>query len=363
MKHFYKYNVGDKAYFEGTRLVTIKRRYGGYDFPAYIVEESCVIVHEDDLTDEPVRLGLSETAEVINETPEVINETPIRVHIVYEDELKNLDTVINDLSKYARNLNLLALQNKLAMTYGREEEVASIKTILMRRTKPNALLTGVAGCGKTAIVEELARQYVNEKLANVNTEVPVIYELSLNSLVSGAKYRGDFEERLQNILKVIKKHPEIIIFIDEIHSINSVGNAEGATSAGQILKPALARGEIRCIGATTTEEYEKYIANDKALARRFCSINVTSLKGKNRYNCIKNIIKEYGQYFNIDTSSVTADTISMIIDNCIPHTTFPDNVVDIIDETLATAKFNNMTKITDTEIKKITSKKYNIMVI
>lgn len=252
-KFEYRYSVGDTVYApNGTRL-TIKRRCGNFDTPHYWVEQNGLIYDETQLLSENPNAPTKE---------ELDREE-------YARELRRLNNENEFLSKYSRNLNLLALNGELAMTYGREKEVTEISTILLRRTKPNPLLIGVAGCGKTAIVEELARKFVNERLTTGNPHTPVIYDLSLNSLVSGARYRGDFEERLQAVMETVKKNKDIIVFIDEIHSLNSIGNAEGAISAGQILKPSLARGEIRCIGATTIDEYKEYIATDKALTRRF----------------------------------------------------------------------------------------------
>lgn len=278
-KFEYRYSVGDIVYApNGTRL-TIKRRCGNFDTPHYWVEQNGLIYDETQLLSENPNAPTKE---------ELDREE-------YARELRRLNNENEFLSKYSRNLNLLALNGELAMTYGREKEVTEISTILLRRTKPNPLLIGVAGCGKTAIVEELARQLVNERLTTGNPHTPVIYDLSLNSLVSGARYRGDFEERLQAVMETVKKNKDIIVFIDEIHSLNSIGNAEGAISAGQILKPSLARGEIRCIGATTIDEYKEYIATDKALTRRFSVVNVSPISGTARENCVTNILSEYGR--------------------------------------------------------------------
>lgn len=346
-KFNYHYATGDTVYTpEGIRL-TIKRRCGKFNTPHYWVEEDS---------------GIYAEARLFFENPTAQTEEELNKE-EYARELHRFNDEIEDLSKYSRNLNLLALNGELAMTYGREKEVAEISTILLRRTKPNPLLIGVAGCGKTAIVEELARKFVNEHLATGNPHTPVIYDLSLNSLVSGTKYRGDFEERLQAVMNTVKKNKDIIVFIDEIHSLNSIGNAEGATSAGQILKPSLARGEIRCIGATTIDEYSRYIATDKALTRRFSVVNVSPISGTAREDCATNILSEYGRYFGIDTSKIESETLLGIIDNCIPHTVFPDNVIDIIDETLATAKANNKMEVNDDDIKKTVSRQHNIIII
>lgn len=346
-KFNYRYAAGDTVYTASGTCLTIKRRCGRFDVPSYWVEQNGLLYKE---------------AELLSVNPNAPTEEEVNKED-YARELWRLNEETEVLSKYSRNLNLLALNGKLAMTYGREKEVAEISTILLRRTKPNPLLIGVAGCGKTAIVEELARKFVNERLATGNPHTPVIYDLSLNSLVSGAKYRGTFEERLQAIIDAVSANKDIIVFIDEIHSLNSLGNSEGAVSAGQILKPALARGEIRCIGATTIDEYKEYIATDKALTRRFSVVKVSPIAGTARENCITNILGEYGQYFGIDTSKVKTETFLHIIDNCIPDTVFPDNVIDIIDETLATAKANGKTEVNDNDMKKTASRQHNIIII
>lgn len=350
MKFNYKFNIGQVVFCKGKAL-TIKRKVGNYDVPAYAVMEDRSIYFEADL---------SETNTLSEYAPEQSDRDMKRE---YRSYLQELDDRYSVLSKYSRNLNLLALKNELTPTYGRETEVDKIRTILLRRTKPNPILTGVAGCGKTAIIEELARTFVNYYLNTADKNTPIIYDLSLNSLVSGAKYRGDFEDRLNSILNLLSRNENIVVFIDEIHSINDVGNSEGATSAGQILKPALARGDIRCIGATTTEEYKKYIATDKALARRFSVVNIVPLAGTARTNCIENIVAEYGTYFDIKTDSISASAIENIIDNIIPETVFPDNVIDIIDETLATAKFKKKKEITISDINTTISRMTGYLII
>lgn len=354
MKFEYKFSVGDTVYYEGTEL-TIRRKCGLRDTPHYWVSENDTLYAERDLSATPPQ---EDTEEVRKERAEE------QAKREYEQSLKYLDRACPSVAKYSRNLNLLALKGELNPTYNREKEVAEIKTVLLRRTKPNPLLLGVAGCGKTAVVEEVARAFVSEYLkSGGNPHTPVIYDLSLNSLVSGCRCRGDFEERLAQMLKELAAYKNIIIFIDEIHSLNAIGASEGSTSAGQILKPALARGDIRVIGATTTDEYKEHIAKDKALARRFSRIDIAPLIGAARTTCITSIIVEYGQYFGVDTSAVSVETVQHIIDDVIPDTVFPDNVIDILDETLANAKYGGKKAITDADIKKTASRQHGIIII
>ncbi|MBO7577106.1 MAG: AAA family ATPase, partial [Bacteroidales bacterium] len=178
----------------------------------------------------------------------------------------------NALNKYAKNLNQLAQAGKLDPVIGRDEEIRRVLQILSRRTKNNPILIGEPGVGKTAIAEGLAHRIVSGDVPE-NLKSKTIYSLDMGALIAGAKYKGEFEERLKSVIREINEADgEIILFIDEIHTLVGAGGGEGAMDAANILKPALARGELRAIGATTLAEYQKYFEKDKALERRFQSV-------------------------------------------------------------------------------------------
>lgn len=298
-----------------------------------------------------------------------MNETIMAIVIDNEiDRLKNYDRSCSTLSKYSRNLNLLALQERIDKVYGRDIQIQQIKRIMLRKTKSNAILTGLAGCGKTAIAEGLAYEIAMERVKHIakhyedTAPTPellfgdyIIYDLSMNALISGSRYRGDFEERMQSILDEISRHSNVIVFIDEIHQINEIGNSEGATNMGQILKPALARGDIRVIGATTTEEY-KHIKRDKALARRFCEIIIPELTGETALRCFENIVLDYGKYHKVKTEEIDCKAIMETVAQTMPKTVFPNNVIDIIDEAFASARFDGKDRVTMTDINKTISR-------
>lgn len=300
------------------------------------------------------------------------------------DRLRSLDSQNHALSSMARNLNLLALRNDLSPVFHRESEVDAIQKLLLRRTKPNALLTGPAGCGKTAIAEALAihiahlraewlsedakadREYSKAYKAwmerdcdmdePVRREVPkpplcdvVIYDLSMNALVSGTKYRGEFEEKMQKIMECCKRNKDIVLFIDEIHQIGEIGASEGATNMGQILKPALARAEIRVIGATTTEE-SAILKKDKALARRFSDVEVRPLVGDKALSTADNILHDYEVFHGVTVKDVTAEQILEMV-NFHVGGVFPNNFIDVIDEAMSGARFEGKTMIRLPEIK------------
>lgn len=287
------------------------------------------------------------------------------------ERLKKLDKALSAIAPYARNLNLLVCQRKISAVYNREEVVRNIQKTMLRKNKGNVLLTGAAGCGKTAIAEALARDFVYRALSYREESAPiytgkrdadgdkvysypevskpmfsdyVVYELVLNSVVSGTKYRGEFEEKLRNILEEVAQYPNVILFMDEIHQISTIGAAEGATNMGQILKPALARGDIHVIGATTTDEYV-HIEKDKALARRFTRIDVQEIKGADAIACTEKVLNDYAEHFGIKVNGVSAEDIYSKVKYFLPKTVFPNNVIDIIDETLAGAKFDELTEI------------------
>lgn len=312
--------------------------------------------------------------------------------------LQSLNSKAYELSTMARNLNLLALQGTLAPVFHRETEVKSIMKLMLRRTKPNALLTGPAGCGKTAIAEALAihiakqrvawlaeqakadreydkatdRWYLNENRADPETGeilipapehriIPkpplcdaVIYDLSLNSLVSGTRYRGEFEAKLQNVMNECKKNPDIILFIDEIHQMNTLGMADGAGGMGQILKPALARAEIKVLGATTTEE-SAMLKKDKALARRFSEIEVLPLSGAKAISTAESVLADYEKFHSITVSGVSAEQILEMVNFHIGGV-FPNNFIDVVDETMSGARFEGKTSISMSEIKQTLSR-------
>ena len=239
-----------------------------------------------------------------------------------------------DLTNEAKN-------GKLDPVIGREKEVKRVMEILCRRTKNNPILIGEAGVGKTAIVEELSRLIANENVPSGLLNKRII-SIDMATMVAGTKYRGEFEERMKKLLKEIEDNTEIILFIDEIHTLVGAGGAEGAIDASNILKPSLARGKIRCIGATTTEEYKTYIEKDSALERRFQKVFVEEPGVEETKNILFNIRDIYEKYHNVVISDNILNNLINISEKYIFDRNRPDKEIDILDEVCARASIKEI---------------------
>ena len=248
---------------------------------------------------------------------------------------QNAEESYQALEKYAINLNDAAKSGKLDPVIGRDDEIRRILQILSRRTKNNPILIGEPGTGKTAIVEGLAHRIIRGDVPD-NLRDKQIYSLDMGALVAGAKYKGEFEERLKAVInEVIKAEGRIILFIDEIHTLVGAGKGDGAMDAANILKPALARGELRSIGATTLDEYQKYFEKDKALERRFQSVLVTEPDKMSTISILRGLKERYENHHKVriqDDALIAAVTLS---DRYITERFLPDKAIDLIDEAAA----------------------------
>ena len=245
------------------------------------------------------------------------------------------ETQHNTLNKYAKNLNDLARQGKLDPVIGRDEEIRRTLHILTRRTKNNPILVGEPGVGKTAIVEGLAMRIINGDVPD-NLRSKIIFALDMGQLIAGAKYKGEFEERLKGVVKeVTTSEGEIILFIDEIHTLIGAGGGEGAMDAANILKPALARGELRAIGATTLNEYQKYFEKDKALERRFQKVMIDEPSNEDAISILRGLKDRYETHHHVrikDEAIIAAVELSA---RYMTDRFLPDKAIDLIDESAA----------------------------
>ncbi len=248
---------------------------------------------------------------------------------------QSAEETYNALNKYAKNLNKLANEGKLDPVIGRDEEIRRILQILSRRTKNNPILIGEPGTGKTAIAEGLAHRIVKGDVPE-NLQNKVIYSLDMGALIAGAKYKGEFEERLKSVVKeVLSAEGDIVMFIDEIHTLVGAGGGDGAMDAANILKPALARGELRAIGATTLDEYQKHFEKDKALERRFQKVMVDEPDTESAISILRGIKDKYESHHKVqikDSAIIAAVELSK---RYITDRFLPDKAIDLMDEAAA----------------------------
>lgn len=239
------------------------------------------------------------------------------------------------LDKYATNLVEKARAGKLDPVIGRDEEIRRVLQILSRRTKNNPILIGEPGTGKTAIVEGLAERIVRGDVPE-NLKNKQLYSLDMGALVAGAKYKGEFEERLKSVIKeVTKANGEIILFIDEIHTLVGAGGGEGAMDAANILKPALARGELRAIGATTLNEYQKYFEKDKALERRFQTVMVNEPDEIDAISILRGLKERYENHHKVRITDDACIAAVKLSERYISDRFLPDKAIDLMDEAAA----------------------------
>src|SRR5437879_7019340 len=246
------------------------------------------------------------------------------------------------LDQFGRNLTALASSNKLDPVIGREKEIERVMQVLSRRTKNNPVLIGEPGVGKTAIVEGLAQLIVNGAVPETLTNKQ-LYTLDLGALVAGSRYRGDFEERLKKVLKEIRTRGDIILFIDELHTLVGAGAAEGAIDAASILKPMLARGELQTIGAPTLAEYRKHLEKDAALERRFQPIQVAEPSLSHTIEILKGLRDRYEAHHRVSITDGALVAAATLADRYINDRFLPDKAIDLIDEAGARMRIRRMT--------------------
>ncbi len=283
----------------------------------------------------------------------------------------NIDNIINSLNKEQKyttplilnelgiNLNNKAKNNELDKVIGRDLEIERIIEILERKNKNNPILIGEAGVGKTAIVEELARRITLGDVPNT-LKNKIIINLNLFNVIAGTKYRGEFEEKLSKIINELESNPNIILFIDEIHTIMGAGGAEGAIDASNIMKPALARNKIKVIGATTLNEYKSSIEKDKALERRFQKVLIKEPNYEETKIILHKIKKNYENYHNVKIPENILDLTIKLSDKYITDRKNPDKSIDILDEICACTKINDNSKLTKLNKQLVTLKSKKI---
>ena len=247
----------------------------------------------------------------------------------------NAEQQFQALEKYAKNLNTLARENKLDPVIGRDDEIRRLLQILSRRTKNNPILVGEPGTGKTAIAEGLAHRIVDGDIPE-NLKNKQLYALDMGALIAGAKFKGEFEERLKAVIKeVIEAAGDILLFIDEIHTLVGAGGGQGAMDAANILKPALARGELRAIGATTLDEYQKYFEQDKALERRFQKVTVDEPDVESAISILRGLKERYENHHKVQIQDEAIVGAVILSNRYITNRFLPDKAIDLIDEAAA----------------------------
>jgi len=245
------------------------------------------------------------------------------------------ETQYRTLEKYSRDLTQLAFGGKLDPVIGRDKEILRVIQVLSRRTKNNPVLIGEAGVGKTAIIEGLAQKIANEDVPEILSGKKVV-QLDLGSMVAGSRFRGDFEERLKNAMSEIQRSEgEIILFIDEIHNVVGAGSATGALDAGNMLKPALARGELQCIGATTLDEYRQYIEKDSALERRFAPVYVEEPDVEETIQMLRGLRDRYEAHHGVSFTDGALVAAAQLSHRYVTDRRLPDKAIDLIDEAAA----------------------------
>ncbi|MEN6429765.1 MAG: Clp protease N-terminal domain-containing protein, partial [Coriobacteriales bacterium] len=246
------------------------------------------------------------------------------------------------LDEFGRNLTRAASEGKLDPVVGREQEIERVMQILSRRTKNNPVLIGEPGVGKTAVVEGLAQRIACDEVPETIRDKQ-LYTLDLAALVAGSKYRGEFEERLKKVMKEIRERGDIILFVDEMHTLVGAGAAEGAIDAASIIKPALARGELQTIGATTLDEYRKYVEKDPALERRFQPIMVGEPSVAETKQILLGLRDRYEAHHRVSITDAAVDAAATLADRYISDRFLPDKAIDLIDEAGSKMRIKMMT--------------------